>query len=287
MSEKTANETESSAPVPVEEPSPAKVAPAEPQVASDAAVPVAAPAESVESVSTPAPVKTRAKKTVVKKAVETKPKAITKPKSAEPVKKTASVAKPKAKSSHPSFFDMITEAIEKLGERSGSSRVAILKYIISNYKIDEKTGNQHVKLVLKNAVKAGTLKQVRGIGASGSFKLASQIEKKNNKSAKKSTTKAAPTHSTASVTAKEKTKSVAKKVVKKSPAPVKKATKKSAAKPAPKRAQLATMAITKATAISKTKTSPTNNRRAKPVREQTKPVKASVPVSKSKRAVKK
>ncbi|RXG55169.1 Histone H1.0 [Armadillidium vulgare] len=67
---------------------------------------------------------------------------------------------------------MICEAIKALKERSGSSRQAIVKYIVSNYKIDEKTANTQVKLSLKREVQSGSLKQVKGIGASGSFKLA-------------------------------------------------------------------------------------------------------------------
>jgi histone H1/5 len=98
------------------------------------------------------------------------------------------------KSSHPSFFEMISEALKSLNERNGSSRQALLKFIISNYKVDGKTGNQHLKLALKNAVKAGTLKQMKGIGASGSFKLVNTSVAKKVLAAKKkksSLTKAA------------------------------------------------------------------------------------------------
>ena len=56
---------------------------------------------------------------------------------------------------------MISEAIKALKERSGSSRQAIVKYIVSNYKIDEKTANTQVKLSLKREVESGSLKQVK------------------------------------------------------------------------------------------------------------------------------
>ena len=84
---------------------------------------------------------------------------------------------------HPKYFIMISEAIEALKERSGSSRQAIVKYIVSNYKIDEKTANTQVKLSLKREVESGSLKQVKGIGASGSFKLAKGDEESKPKKA--------------------------------------------------------------------------------------------------------
>ena len=48
-----------------------------------------------------------------------------------------------------------------------------MKYIAQNYKLgaDEKLMNAHLKMALKAGVKNGTLKQSKGIGASGSFKL--------------------------------------------------------------------------------------------------------------------
>lgn len=63
------------------------------------------------------------------------------------VKKTTTVAS-KAKSSviktavikiqHPKFSDMIVDGLKLLNERSGSSRQALLKYVLSTYKLDEK-----------------------------------------------------------------------------------------------------------------------------------------------------
>jgi len=94
------------------------------------------------------------------------------------VKKAVKNVGQKVKPNHPPFIEMIKEAIEKLNERTGSSRQAILKYIVSNFEVQEKSGNQHVKVVLKNAVKAGSLKQVKGVGASGSFKLSDSLKSK-------------------------------------------------------------------------------------------------------------
>lgn len=116
---------------------------------------------------TPAPVK--AKK-------ESKPKVAKAPK--------ASGDQNKAK--HPTFASMITEAITKLAERSGSSRQAIVKYISANFQVDPKIVNQHVKVALKSGVTKGIFKQSSGLGAAGSFKLGEKkVEKKPKSTIKK------------------------------------------------------------------------------------------------------
>ena len=88
-----------------------------------------------------------------------------------PVKKTV---KAKVLAVHPKYNEMVVAAITSLKERSGSSRSAILKYIAANYKVgnDNKKINVHLKICLRNGVSNGLLKQVKGIGASGSFKVA-------------------------------------------------------------------------------------------------------------------
>ncbi len=72
---------------------------------------------------------------------------------------------------HPKYIDMIITAIRALKERSGSSRQAIIKYIKANNKVGD-NAEVHVKLALKRGVSSGALKQVKGVGASGSFKVA-------------------------------------------------------------------------------------------------------------------
>ena len=64
-------------------------------------------------------------------------------------------------------------------ERGGSSRQAILKYIIKHYNVghDERLVNAHLKLALRAGVKNGTLKQAKGTGASGSFRVGDKKEK--------------------------------------------------------------------------------------------------------------
>lgn len=106
-------------------------------------------------------------------------------------KKVVAAKKP---ATHPKYIDMIIAAIVALKERSGSSRQAIQKYIQANYKIDSVGG--HLKLALKSGVAKGTLKQVKGVGASGSFKVGQKSETKPKpkpakKPAAKKTTSAA------------------------------------------------------------------------------------------------
>ncbi|CAD5110910.1 unnamed protein product [Dimorphilus gyrociliatus] len=165
-------------------------------------------------------------------------------------KKAPKAAKPKKVASHPKYSVMIGAALSALKERNGSSRQAILKYIMANYSVgDEKTANNHLKLALRAGVKNNSLKQSKGTGASGSFKLADKVKGEKPKKAKKE-----PAEKKKKVTKKAesspkkteaKKKPAAKKPkeakpkkapVKKSPAKKAKAPKKTAKKPAAKKA---------------------------------------------------
>ncbi|KAL3078368.1 hypothetical protein niasHS_012029 [Heterodera schachtii] len=97
-----------------------------------------------------------------------KPKSPKVSKSKAPKVKTA-----KAPSNHPPYSSMIKKAIAELKEKKGSSRTAILKYLMSHYQLGENATkiNSSLKLGLKRGVVSGELKQVKGIGASGSFRL--------------------------------------------------------------------------------------------------------------------
>jgi len=91
---------------------------------------------------------------------------------------------------------MIKAALKALNERSGSSRAAILKYVLAHYTLDPIQANQHLKLALKNGVKSKQLKQTKGNGASGSFKIGESAKKvakpkKKATKTKKSSTKSA------------------------------------------------------------------------------------------------
>ena len=99
--------------------------------------------------------------------------------------KKAKATKPKAPPAHPKYIDMVKAAIGSLKDKSGSSKAAILKYITANYKVGDnvKMVNTHLRTALKTGVTKGFLKQTKGTGASGSFKLGEKpkAEKKPKK----------------------------------------------------------------------------------------------------------
>merc|ERR1739841_6235 len=68
---------------------------------------------------------------------------------AKKVVKAKKVAKPAA---HPPFKAMILTAIKALKERGGSSRQAILKYIVANNKVDAAKAAGPLKLALRKAL---------------------------------------------------------------------------------------------------------------------------------------
>jgi histone H1/5 len=69
------------------------------------------------------------------------------PKKTPPKKKTRSKTK---KPSHPPYKDMITEAIfEDKKWTKGSSRQAIVKYIVANYGLDEAIVRQKLRISLR------------------------------------------------------------------------------------------------------------------------------------------
>lgn len=86
------------------------------------------------------------------------------------------------------FALMILEAIKELNERNGSSKQAIAKFITARHDIDFKASalqNKRFKLALVGAVTAGDLKQVKGTGANGSFKIVGQRKVAKKDAAKK------------------------------------------------------------------------------------------------------
>ncbi|XP_033730257.1 histone H1-delta-like [Pecten maximus] len=147
--------------------------------------------------------------------------------------------KPKTPPAHPKYSDMVASAVGSLKERGGSSRQAILKYIMANFKVgtDAKAINAHLKIALRNGVKKGALKQSKGTGAAGSFKLgekpkpakkpaAKKVTKPKAAKPKKPVAKKATTSATAKKPkAKTPKKTAAKKTVEKKKPAAKKATK--------------------------------------------------------------
>ena len=83
------------------------------------------------------------------------------------------ISRPRKVAVHPKYAEMVQTAITSLKERGGSSRQAILKYIIKNFTVgnDENLINSHVKKALKAGIDNNSLKQAKGTGASGSFRL--------------------------------------------------------------------------------------------------------------------
>ncbi len=156
-----------------------------------------------------------------------------------PKAKKAPAAK-KAAPSHPTYSSMIVDAIKALKERTGSSRQAIVKYIIANFKVGD-NANVQIKLALKRAVNANLIKQVKGTGASGSFRVVPQAVPKKKPAAKKPAAKkpAAKKPAAKKPAAKKATKPKATPKKKKAATPkkkVKSAKKAVAKKPAAKKA---------------------------------------------------
>lgn len=158
---------------------------------------------------------------------------------AAPAKKVAKAKKPAKKADHPSTAAMVVAAITALKDRKGSSLAAIKKYIAANYKVDAAKLAPFVRRFLKKAVADGKLTQVKGTGASGSFKLA-KVEKpkkvKKPKAAKKPAAKKV----------KKAKKPAAKKAKKPAAKKEKKAKKPKAAKPKKPKAKKATKSPKKA-----------------------------------------
>ncbi|OQR72402.1 histone H1-like, partial [Tropilaelaps mercedesae] len=114
------------------------------------------------------------------------PAAVATPKKAKAVKPKAS----KKIAARLSYQEMIKRAIKSLGERNGSSRQAIQKYIQATFMTcDDKVSQAHFKLALKRGVELNLLKRVKGTGASGSFRLAQSAKPAVEKVVKKSVAK--------------------------------------------------------------------------------------------------
>merc|ERR1712045_1067084 len=96
-------------------------------------------------------------------------------------------AKPKAPAAHPPYAQMIKAAIKALGDKKGSSRQAILKYVCANYKVDAAKAAGRVRIALKKLVdsKAIVAAAAAGKKGAGSFKLAEKPKKPKAKPAKK------------------------------------------------------------------------------------------------------
>merc|ERR1712064_145946 len=122
----------------------------------------------------------------------------------------------------------IKAAVKALGDKKGSSRQAILKYICANYKVDAAKASSRVRISLKKLVDSKALVAAAASGkkGAGSFKLAAKEPKAKKPAAKKPAAKKP----------KAAKKPAAKKAApKKKPAAKKPAAKKPAKKAAPKK----------------------------------------------------
>merc|ERR1712102_40059 len=95
--------------------------------------------------------------------------------------KAKKAAKAKAPAAHPPYASMITAAIKGLGDKKGSSRQAILKYIVANYKVDAGKAAVRVRLALKKMITAKKVVAAAAAGkkGAGSFKLPAKEPKAN------------------------------------------------------------------------------------------------------------
>lgn len=185
--------------------------------------------------------------------------------------KTKKASKPKKPASHPKYIDMIKAAIVNDAGRSGASRQSIQKYVKKNYKVGENVDVQ-IKLALRRLVASGMLRQIKGIGASGSFRL---VKPEDSKKTSKPAVTAKPKKAAKPTRPKKAAKP--KKAVKTPEKP-----KKAAAKKVKKAVKKATPTKAKKAPVKKAKAA---KPKAKPVKKAAKP--KAKPVKKAAKAGKK
>lgn len=166
--------------------------------------------------------------------------------------KTEKSTEKKAKSQpdHPKYMDMIREAIIELKDRTGSSRQAIKKYILSKYTLTESVAIKQINLALKRGLDQKILYCPQG--HSNSYKLFKQEKPKPKKPvAKKVAEKKKTTTKKAKPAAK---KATTKKTTTKKAASTKKAatTKKSTTKAATTKKAASTKKVIKKKSASST-----------------------------------
>merc|ERR1712243_250901 len=85
--------------------------------------------------------------------------------------KAKKAAKPKVAAAHPPYAAMIKTAIKALADKKGSSRQAILKYIVANNKVDAAKAAVRVRLSLKKMLAAKKLVSAAAAGKQGAGSL--------------------------------------------------------------------------------------------------------------------
>merc|ERR1712014_501444 len=101
--------------------------------------------------------------------------------------KAKTPAAKKAPAAHPPYAAMIKAAVKALADKKGSSRQAILKYIVANNKVDAAKAPARVRLALKKLFASTALVSAAAAGkkGAGSFKLAAKKPKAKKPAAKK------------------------------------------------------------------------------------------------------
>ncbi|KUI72359.1 Histone H1 [Cytospora mali] len=172
-----------------------------------------------------------------------------------PPKKTEGAAtKSKAPASHPSYQDMISEAITQLKDRNGSSRQSLKKYVKANYNIQASTDAMFDSLfnrALKKGVETGHFVQPKG--ASGGTKLAKKSAPVKKEAATKEKKPAAEKKEGAKKPAAKKAAPKKEGAATKKAAAPKKAAASTTKKAAPKKKTEAPAVVDKPTALTKTK----------------------------------
>jgi hypothetical protein len=64
----------------------------------------------------------------------------------------------KPKSDKPTYLVMVSNGIRTLNDRHGSSRYAILKYVINTYNLDPKIASVRVNAAIKSGMVKGDIK---------------------------------------------------------------------------------------------------------------------------------
>merc|ERR1711892_1132973 len=152
--------------------------------------------------------------------------------------KAKKAAKPKVPAAHPPYAAMIAAAIKGLGDKKGSSRQAILKYVVANNKVDAAKAAVRVRLALKKMIVAKKVVAAAAAGkkGAGSFKLPAKVPKaKKVKKPKAKKPKKVKKVKKPAVKKAKKPKKAAKKPAAKKPAAKKPAAKKAVKKAAPKK----------------------------------------------------
>ena len=100
------------------------------------------------------------------------------------------------------YHDMVIECLtEKKGERKGTTKQAIVKYLQEKFSVEK---SHYIKNALKKAVESEQVVQLSGTGFNGRFKLA-KLEKKSSETKKSTKKTAPPKKATKKVTAKKNT----------------------------------------------------------------------------------